>query len=95
LTHSLIVIESISKAESHSTGSDLSTVKAEITTEHFPRALLFAAADPILVTRDPVFVGLWGHWTVAVVATARGIDNRADAATLTLIHPVRITPIGH
>jgi hypothetical protein len=46
----------MTKVESHSTRSDLSAVKAEITPERFPRALLFVAADAILVTSQPVSV---------------------------------------
>jgi hypothetical protein len=84
-THSQIIIATIKKAESHSNHNDLPAAEAEITPERFPRALLFAAADAILVIREPVSVGPRGRWTVAVV---RGIDNRADAATLILIHPM-------
>jgi hypothetical protein len=47
----------ITKVESHSTRTDVSDVKTEITRDRFPRALLFAAADAILVTREPVSVG--------------------------------------
>jgi hypothetical protein len=72
-----------------------SAIKAEITPERFPRPLLLAAADAILVTRKPVSVGPRGRWTVVVVAAVRGIDNRADAATLTLIHSIGMAPIGH
>jgi hypothetical protein len=86
--HSLIIIATITKAESHSTRTDVSALKAEITPERIPHALLFAAADAILVTREPVSVGSHGRWTVAVVAAARGIDDRADSATLILIHAI-------
>jgi hypothetical protein len=75
--------------------ADPSAVKVEITTECFPGALLFAAAEATLVTRQPVSVGLRGRWTVAVVAATRGIDDRADSATLILIHPIGMAPIGH
>jgi hypothetical protein len=51
----------IAKAESHSTRSDLSAVKVEITTKHFPRPLLFAAANAILVTGQPFSVGSRGR----------------------------------
>jgi hypothetical protein len=95
LTHSLSSIATITEAESHSTRSDLSAVKAEITPEHFPRALLVAAADAILMNREPVSIGSRGRSTVAVLAVARGIDDRADAATLILIHPIGMAPIGH
>jgi hypothetical protein len=44
------------------------TVKAEITLGRFPGALLFAAADAILVTREPVSVVPLGGWAVAAVA---------------------------
>jgi hypothetical protein len=77
------MIASITKAGSHSTSSDLSAVKAEITPERFPRHLLFTAAGAILVTREPVSVGPRGRWTGAVVAAVRGIDDRAGAAALT------------
>jgi hypothetical protein len=56
------VVASITKAESHSTHSDLSAVKAEITTERFPHGLLFTAADAILVTCELVPVGVRGRW---------------------------------
>jgi hypothetical protein len=56
---------------------------------------LFAAPDAIFVTRKPVSVGPRGRWTVAAVLTARGIDDRADAATLMLMHPIGMAPIGH
>jgi hypothetical protein len=94
-THFLIVIATITKAESHSTRSDRPAVKAEITTERFPRAFLFAAADKILVTRQPGLVGPRGQWTIAVVATEGGIDDRAEAATLILIHPIGMARTGH
>jgi hypothetical protein len=94
-THSQRVIATITKAESQSTRSGLSAVKAEITTERFPRALVLAPADGILVTREPVWVGPRGRWTAAVVAAARVIDDRTDAATLFLIHPIGMAPIGH
>jgi hypothetical protein len=32
---------------------------------------------------------------VAIVAATPGIDNRADAAILILIHPIGMGPIGH
>jgi hypothetical protein len=89
-THSQIIIVTIAKTEWHSTGSNLSAVKAGITAERLPRALLFAAADAILVTRQPVSVGLRGRWTVAVVAVVRGIDDRAEAAASILIHPIGV-----
>jgi hypothetical protein len=91
----LIIIASIAKPESPGTRSDLSTVEAEITRERFPRALLLASADAILMTREPVSVGPRGRWTVGAVAAARSIDDRADAATLVLIHPIGMAPIGH
>jgi hypothetical protein len=50
-THSQSIIATMSNAESHSTRGDLSAVKAETTPEHFSRALLFAVANAILVTR--------------------------------------------
>jgi hypothetical protein len=93
--HSLIIIATNTKAESHRTRTVLSVVKADITPERFPRSLLFAAADPILVTHQPVSVGSRGRSTVAVVAGARGINDPEDAATLILIHPIGIAPIGH
>jgi hypothetical protein len=62
----------ITKAKPHSTRSDLSAIKDEKTTGRFPRALLFAAADAILVTREPVSVGARGRWTVAVVVVMTG-----------------------
>jgi hypothetical protein len=95
LTHSHIIIATIPKAELHSTGSDLPAVKDEITTERFPRALLFAATGAILVTREPVSLSLRGRWTGAAVAAARGIDDGADAAALILIHPIGMAPMGH
>jgi hypothetical protein len=85
----------ITKAESHNTRNDLSAVKADITTERFLRPLLFAAADAILETRKPVSVGPRGRWTVAIVAAARGIDDRADAAPLILVHPIGMAAHGH
>jgi hypothetical protein len=75
--------------------SDLSAVKSEITPERFPRALLFAAAEAILVTREPVSVGPCRRWTVAIVVAARGINDRADAMTLILIHPIGMAPVRH
>jgi hypothetical protein len=93
--HSLIIIAIAKKAEWHRTRSDLPAVKVEITPERFPRPLLFAAADPIFVTREPVSVGPRGRSTVAIVAGARGINDQADAATLILIHPIGMAPIGH
>jgi hypothetical protein len=75
-THSLIIIATIKKAESHSNHNDLPAAEAEITPEHFPRALLFATADAILVTREPVSVGPRGRWTVAVVASITGQTRR-------------------
>jgi hypothetical protein len=93
--HSQINIATITKAESNSTCRDLSAIKVQITPECFSRALLFAAADAILVTRQPASVGQRGRSTVAVVAAVRGIDDRADAATLILIHPIGMAPIGH
>jgi hypothetical protein len=95
LTHSQSIIVIITKAESHSIRSNLSAVKVEITAEGFPRALLFAAADAILVTGQPVSVGSRRRRTAAVVAAARGIDGRADAEILILIHPIGMAPIGH
>jgi hypothetical protein len=56
---------------------------------------LFAAADAILVTREPVSVGPGGRWTVAAVAAARGLDDREDGATLILIHPIGMAQIGY
>jgi hypothetical protein len=94
-TQPQIIIAAITKAESHSTRSDPPDVKAEITTERFPRSLLFAAADAIPATRQTVSVGHHGRWTVAIVAAARGTDDRADAATLISIHPIGMAPIGH
>jgi hypothetical protein len=91
-THSQIIIATIAKAEWHSTRSDLSAVKAGITTEPLPRALLFATADAILVTRQPVSAGSRGRWTVAVVAVVRGIDDRAEAAESILIDPIGVAP---
>jgi hypothetical protein len=85
----------IGKAESGSTRSDLPAVEAETTTEHLPCAFLFAAADAILVTREPVSVGPRGRRTVAIVAGAHGINGRADAATLILIHPIGMARIEH
>jgi hypothetical protein len=69
--HSQSIIATITKAESHGTRSDLSAVKAEITTERFHRALLFGAADAILVTREPVSVGPHERRTAAVVPAER------------------------
>jgi hypothetical protein len=93
--HSLIIIATISKTESHGTRCDLSAVKTQITTERFPRALLFTAADAILVTREPVSVSPRGQWTVATVAEAHGINDPADAVTLILIHPIGMARIEH
>jgi hypothetical protein len=59
-----VIITTITEADSHIARSDLLAVKAEITTERFPRALSFAAADVILGTRQPVSVGPRGRWTV-------------------------------
>jgi hypothetical protein len=64
----LIIIATITKAKWHSARSDLPAVKAEITTERFPHTLLFAAADAILVSREPVSVGPRGRWIGAAVA---------------------------
>jgi hypothetical protein len=94
-THSRIIIASITKAESRSTRCDLSAVEVKITPELFCRALLFAGADAIRVTREPVSVGRLGQWTVAVVAGVHCIDARADATTLILIHLIGMAPIGH
>jgi hypothetical protein len=94
-THSQIVIATVTKSESPSSGSNLSAVKAETTRERFRRALLFAAADAILVTHPNRLVGHGGRWTAAVVARARGIDDLAEAAALTLIHPIGTVRIGH
>jgi hypothetical protein len=98
LTYSQSIIATIPKAKSQSTRSDLSAVKAEITTEPFPRALLFAAAEAIRVTGEPLSVGPRGRWTGAVEAAeaaACGIGDRVDAATLILIHPIGMATIGH
>jgi hypothetical protein len=94
-THFLIIIATILKAELHGARSDLSVVKVEITTERFPGALLFTAADAILVTRKPVSVGRRGGWTVAMVAGAHGIHDPTDAVTLILIHLIGMAPIEH
>jgi hypothetical protein len=93
--HSQVIIATTAKAESNSTCGDLSAVKVQITPERVSRALLFAAADAILVTRQPASVGQRGRSTVAVVVAAPGIDDGADAATLILIHPIGMAPIGH
>jgi hypothetical protein len=89
----LTIIATIAKAESHSTCSDISAVKAEITTERFPRVLVFAVSDAILVTREPVLVCPRGRWTMAIVAGPHGLNDRAGAATLILIHPIGMAPI--
>jgi hypothetical protein len=54
---------------------------------------LFAAADLIRVTREPVSVGHPGQWTVAIVAGVHCIDAWADATTLILIHLIGMAPI--
>jgi hypothetical protein len=95
LTHSQSIFATITKAESPSTRSDQSAVKAESTTKYFPRSLALSAADAILATREPVSVRLHGRWTAAVAAAAGGIDDRAEVATLILIHPIGMTPIRH
>jgi hypothetical protein len=77
--HSQIIIATAKKAEWHSTRSDLPPVEAEITTERCSRALLFAPADAIIVTRQPVSVGHRGRSAVTIAEMARGIDNQADA----------------
>jgi hypothetical protein len=56
LTRSQIIIATMMKAELYSTGSDLPALKEEITTGRLPRPLLVAAADAILVTRQPIWV---------------------------------------
>jgi hypothetical protein len=97
-THSLIIISTITKAESHSTRSDISATKAEIAIDRFPHAVLFTAADLIVVTRESVLVSPRRRWTgsvVAIVAAAHGIDDRADAATLILIHLIGMASMGH
>jgi hypothetical protein len=50
-SHSQVIIGAITNAEWRSTRSDLPAVKAEITTDRFPRAFLFTAADAIVATR--------------------------------------------
>jgi hypothetical protein len=79
-THSQIIIATITKAESHSTRSDLLAVEVEITRECLSQALLFAAAGASRMARESVSVGSCGRWTAEAVAAARRIDNRADAA---------------
>jgi hypothetical protein len=95
LTHSQSIKATITKAESHRTRSNLLAVKVETTPERFPRTLLFAAASAILVTLEPVSVGSRGRWTLAIVARARGIDDRADPMILILTHHVGMAIIGH
>jgi hypothetical protein len=89
-------------AGSASTRSDLFGVEAEVTPKHLSHALLFAATDVILLTREAASVTPGGRQTVAAVGAARpllelvrmalhgtetrGIDCGADAATVAVLN---------